>query len=125
VKDLNIFYKNAPALYEKAFSYEGFEWINFSDHQNSVIVFIRKGHDTHNDLIVACNFTQVPRKEYRIGLPRKGTLMEVFNSDKENYYGGGMGNDKPLKIEKKPYDNKPYSVEIVIPPLAAVYFSYK
>ncbi len=125
VKELNTFYKNAPALYEKAFSYEGFEWINFSDHQNSVIVFIRKGHDTPNDLIVACNFTQVPRSKYRIGLPRKGTINEVLNSDKENYYGSGMGNDKPLKIEKIPYDNKPYSVEIVIPPLAAVYFSYK
>jgi len=62
VKDLNLFYKNNPALYEKQFSPEGFTWIDYGDAENSVLAYIRKGHDTKNDLIVICNFTPLTRK---------------------------------------------------------------
>ncbi|WP_291868847.1 1,4-alpha-glucan branching protein GlgB, partial [Maribacter sp.] len=79
VKDLNKFYKEYPALYEKQFSSEGFQWIDYGDHENSVLTYIRKGHDTKNDIIVACNFTPVPRENYRIGVPKSGILKEVLN----------------------------------------------
>jgi 1,4-alpha-glucan branching enzyme len=125
MKDLNGFYKSSPALYEKGFSSEGFEWINFSDHEQSVIAFIRKGHDMENDIVVVCNFNEIPKKKYRIGLPRKGKLTQIFNSDMKKYYGSGLSNAKGIVAEKKPYDNKPYSCEVNLPPLAAVYFSLK
>ena len=124
VKELNTFYKNNPALYEKAFSSEGFEWINFNDSEQSVIAFIRKGHDPENDVIVVCNFTEVPRKKYRIGLPRKGSIKQVFNTDMKKFFGSGISNSKPIEVEKREFDNKPYSAEITLPPLAAVYFKY-
>lgn len=122
VKDLNLFYKNAPALYEKGFSNEGFDWINYSDYENSVIAYIRKGHDTENDLVVVCNFTSVVREKYVIGMHKKGKLKEVFNSDSETYGGSGVKNSKQVTIKKKERDGKPFSVEITLPPLGLVVF---
>ena len=125
VKDLNSLYKNTPALYEKSFGSEGFEWINYSDNESSVITFIRKGHDESNDVIVACNFSFINRDSYRIGLPRKGHLKQIMSSDFKKYFGGGMSNTKEIKIEKKSWDNRDYSAEILIPPLAIVIFEIK
>ncbi len=122
LKDLNKLYKDTPALYEKAFSGEGFEWINFSESENSVISYIRKGHDKVNDIIVVCNFTSVVRKNYRIGLPRKGSLKQILNSDFKKYQGSGISNAKKLSIEKKDWDNRKYSTEITLPPLAMIAF---
>ncbi|RUA12714.1 MAG: 1,4-alpha-glucan branching enzyme, partial [Flavobacteriia bacterium] len=122
VKELNKFYKEHPALYEKAFSPDGFEWINFGDNQNSVISFIRKGHDEENDLVIVCNFTTVPREKYRIGMPKTGTLVQVFNSDFKKYYGSGVRNSKKLSIEEESWDNRAFSVEITLPPLSMIAF---
>jgi 1,4-alpha-glucan branching enzyme len=124
-KDLNTFYKNTPALYEKAFSQEGFEWINYGDYENSVIAFIRKGHDQKNDLIVVCNFTTVVRKDYKIGLPRKGSLAQVLNSDLKKYFGSGISNTGKIKVVKKEMNGKPYCAAITLPPLGIVAFQYE
>ncbi len=122
MKDLNTLYKNTPALYEKSFSNEGFEWINFSESENSVISYIRMGHDEENDIIVVCNFTSIARKNYRIGLPRNGSLKQVLNSDYKKYFGSGVSNSKKISIEKKVWDNREYSTEITLPPMAMVAF---
>ncbi len=74
IKDLNKIYKTYPALYEKQFSPEGFQWIDYGDAENSVLTFIRKGNDEKNDLIIAANFTPVPREKYRIGIPKTGSV---------------------------------------------------
>ncbi|NJB70469.1 1,4-alpha-glucan branching enzyme [Saonia flava] len=121
VKDLNTVYKTFPALYEKQFSPEGFQWIDYGDHENSVLTYIRKGHDKKNDIVVACNFTPVPRENYRMGVPRKGKLKEVFNSDNTKYGGSGIHNTN-VEIESKPWHGYNNSVEISIPPLSVVIF---
>jgi 1,4-alpha-glucan branching enzyme len=125
VKDLNDLYKKTPALYEKAFGSDGFEWINYTDNESSVITFIRKGHDEVNDIIVVCNFSFINHDNYRIGLPRKGFLKQIMNSDFKKYYGGGMSNTKEIKIEEKQWDNRDYSAEILLPPLGIVIFKIK
>ena len=122
ITDLNQLYKKQPALYQKQFSSEGFEWINYSDHQNAVIAFIRKGNDSKDDIIVVCNFTQIVREKYRIGIPRKGKLNEIFNSDSENYGGSGVSNSQKIKIEASPYDGKDFSTELILPPLSVIAF---
>ena len=122
ITDLNKLYKKQPALYQKQFSSEGFEWINYSDHQNAVIAFIRKGNDSKDDSIVVCNFTQIVRDKYRIGIPRKGKLKEIFNSDSENYGGSGVSNSQKIEIEASPYDGKDFSTELILPPLSVVVF---
>ncbi|WP_298504690.1 1,4-alpha-glucan branching protein GlgB [uncultured Maribacter sp.] len=121
VKDLNKFYKEYPALYEKQFSPEGFQWIDYGDHENSILVYIRKGHDVENDIIIACNFTPVPRENYRVGVPKSETLKEVLNSDAKKYGGSGMVNEN-INIEKKDLHGYKYSIEITIPPLGIVIF---
>jgi 1,4-alpha-glucan branching enzyme len=122
ITDLNKLYKKQPALYQKQFSSEGFEWINYSDHQNAVIAFIRKGNDSKDDSIVVCNFTQIVRDKYRVGIPRKGKLKEIFNSDSENYGGSGVSNSQKIEIEASPYDGKDFSTELILPPLSVVVF---
>ena len=122
ISGLNDLYKSQPALHEKQFSPEGFEWINYSDHHNAVMAYIRKGNNPKEDVIVVCNFTPVVRKNYRIGLPQKGKLVEIFNSDAEIYGGSGVANPGKLTIENSPYDGRDYSVALDLAPLAVMVF---
>lgn len=124
VTDLNKFYKSQPALFEKQFTGEGFEWINYSDHQNAVLSYIRKGNNTKDNLVIVGNFTQVIREKYRIGISQKGNLTEVFNTDGISYGGSGVGNSGSLKIEGSPYDGRDYSVELTLPPLSVTVYSF-
>ncbi len=121
IKDLNKIYKSCPALYEKQFSEEGFQWIDYGDSENSVLTYTRMGHDKKNDLIIACNFTPAPRENYRIGVSKPGQLKEIFNSD-EKKYGGAGSNSTTIKTSKKPWHGFDKSIEITIPPLGIVIF---
>ncbi|UAB85822.1 1,4-alpha-glucan branching protein GlgB [Zunongwangia sp. SCSIO 43204] len=122
VKDLNKVYKKYPALYEKQFSPEGFEWISYDDSQNSVLCYLRKGKEEKDDLIIICNFTPTVLNDYRIGVPRPGKLKEILNTDNSKYEGSGVKN-KPLNIENQAFHGKDYSAVITVPPLASVFFS--
>ena len=122
ITDLNALYKNNPAMYEKQFHVDGFEWINYSDAENAVLSYIRKGNNEKENIVVICNFTPVVRTNYRIGLTTKGKLTEIFNSDKVEYGGSGVTNSKAIKIDKTPWNWKDYSAEIVLPPLGVTVF---
>ncbi|MGB5403544.1 MAG: 1,4-alpha-glucan branching protein GlgB [Robiginitalea sp.] len=121
VTDLNALYRTYPALYEKQFSPEGFQWIDYGDAENSVLTYIRKGKLPKDDLIIACNFTPVPRENYRIGIPKSRKLEEVFNSDARAYGGSGMVNG-PAKVSKTPWHGFEHSIEVSLPPLSVVVF---
>jgi 1,4-alpha-glucan branching enzyme len=125
ITDLNQLYKSQPALHQKQFSSEGFEWINYSDHQNAVLTYIRKGNNAKEDLIIVCNFTPVVRENYRIGIHQKRNLVPVFNSDNKDYGGSGSGSLETLKIELSPYDGRDYSVQLVLPPLSVIVYSFE
>lgn len=124
ITDLNALYKTQGALHEKQFSPETFEWINYSDHQNAVMSYIRKGNSPKEDLIVVCNFTQVVRQNYRIGLPKKGKLVEIFNSDDVQYGGSGVKNPNKLNVQALPYDGRDYSAELLLPPLSVTVYKF-
>ncbi len=122
IKELNKLYRQLPALYEKQFSHEGFQWIDYGDHENSVLTYIRKGHDSKNDIYIALNLTPVPRKNYRIGLPKtSGQPKELFNSDAERFGGSGM-ECNISKLSSKPMHGYQKSIELTIPPLGIVIF---
>ncbi len=125
VKHLNKLYKKTPALYEKAFSHEGFEWISYDDHENSVISYIRKGYEEENNVVIVCNLTPAVRKDYKIGLPTKGKLVEIFNSDDKAYGGSGINNKKQTTIKKDAWNGKEFSASITLPPLAITVFEFK
>ena len=71
---------------------------------------------------MVCNFTPVVREKYRIGLPSKGKLTEIFNSDKVDYGGSGIKNKKTIKIEKEPWNGRDFSTELTLPPLGVTVF---
>jgi 1,4-alpha-glucan branching enzyme len=122
VMDLNCLFQSEPALYEIDFSYEGFEWIDFRDTDNSTISFMRKAKDPGNFLVIASNFTPVPRMGYRIGVPENCFYKEILNSDSYIYWGSNMGNAGGVHSEQIPWQGKPYSIKIILPPLSVLIF---
>ncbi len=124
-KELNTLYRSKPALFEKGFSQEGFEWISLDDSENSVISYIRKGNKEEENLIVVCNFTPNVIEKYRIGLPSKMKIKEIFNSDYEKFGGSGIKNARMLTSKAVSWNNKPYSAEIKLSPLGIAIFEIK
>ncbi len=122
IKDLNKLYQEQTALHEKQFNAEGFEWIAYDDSQNSIISYIRKGINPKDELIVVCNFTPIPHENYKMGMPRKGKLVELFNSDNEKYSGSGIGNTKSIPIKPEPSHHRKFSAKLILPPLSVVVF---
>ena len=124
-KALNSIYKSTPSLYEKAFSQEGFEWISYDDHENCVISYIRKGKNTEDNVVVVCNLTPTTRENYKIGLPNKGKLVEIFNSDAKEFGGSGVSNKKAITIKKQPWNGKEFSADLTLPPLGITVLGFK
>tara|TARA_R110002096_G_scaffold279167_5_gene473410 strand:- start:12606 stop:14516 length:1911 start_codon:yes stop_codon:yes gene_type:complete len=124
-KALNTFYKSTPALFEKGFSNEGFEWISYDDHENCVISYIRKGKKPENNVAVVCNLTPTVRENYKIGVPVKGKLKEIFNSDSAAFGGSDVVNKKLIPINKKPWNGKDFSANVTLGPLAVTIFEFK
>ena len=122
VTDLNQLYKNEPALHELDFDQAGFEWIDCNDSQHSTLSMLRKGSSTEDTIVIACNFTPVPRHSYRVGVPGGGLWREILNSDAQEYDGSGQGNFGAVGAETTSFHGRPYSVNITLPPLAIVYF---
>jgi 1,4-alpha-glucan branching enzyme len=119
VKDLNGLYRQSPALHTHDFDWHGFEWIDCHDAHNSVLVYLRRTGDDF--LVVALNFTPVPREGYRVGVPAPGTYREILNSDLGDYAGSGLGNgDRTLATEEINWMNRPHSLSLTLPPLAGI-----
>lgn len=124
IKDLNTFYKQQPSLYEKQFSNDGFEWIDYNDSENSVLSYIRKGSTSSEDLVVVINMTPMPKEHYKVGVPRPGKLKEVFNSDLKKYFGTGKYKNTVKTTKAQPWNYRDYSIEINLPPLGLIAFKY-
>lgn len=125
VKGLNKLYKSEKALFQNQFTTKGFEWISHSDHENSVLSYIRKGNDENDQVIVVCNLTPVPREEYNIGVPKAGTLKEIFNTDSKKFNGTGNYHNKTIKTSKQAWDHRENCVTLKLPPLAMMAFKYE
>jgi 1,4-alpha-glucan branching enzyme len=111
-------YKSETALYKYAFDQRGFEWVDYSDRENSVIVYMRKADQKEDLLIVVCNFTPSPRSHYRVGVPFRGQWKEVFNSDETDFGGSGVLNHGLLMTSPVKFQGKDYSISLTLPPLA-------
>ena len=119
-RDLNKFYKDNPALWQVDYDWQGFQWIDCNDNENSVVSFIRKAKDESDYLIIISNFTPEVREGYRIGVPDKGVYEEVFNSDLEKYGGSGVYNE-PMTTQDVAWHGREQSIEVRVPPLATIY----
>ena len=117
VKDLNQLYKTEAALYHFAFDAKGFEWVDYGDRENSVVIFMRKSDKPEEALVVLCNFTPEPRYLYRVGVDTRGSWKEVFNSDEVKYGGSGLLNQAHMNTSPVKYHGRDYSVTVTLPPL--------
>jgi 1,4-alpha-glucan branching enzyme len=120
MRDLNRLYRTQPALHEVDFEWTGFEWVDFHDWEQSIITFIRRAKNPADWLLVACNFTPVPRNSYLVGVGEEGIYQELFNSDSKYYCGGNLGNGQGLKSRPGEVQGRPHSLSITIPPLGVV-----
>lgn len=122
VKALNHLYREEPALYEKSYQWNGFEWIDGGNANESILIYERKGNDVADNLVVVLNMTPMPRKDYRVGVDAAGNWVEIFNSDAEKFWGSGTHNPKSVAAENEKWHGREQSIKITIPPLAAVVF---
>ena len=122
-KALNKLYLDYPALYKLDYNPDGFEWINCTSKDETIVVFIRKTEKEEDTLVVVCNFTPVVY-EREIGVPYKGTYTEIFNSDDKKFGGSGVGNKRAKKSVKKKVDGRENSLKIKVPPMAMVVFKW-
>ena len=117
---VNRFYLESPELWENDFSWEGFEWIVPDDHENNVIVFIRRDRKG-NELIAAINFSPNHYENYRFGVPSKKEYTEVFNTDRPEYGGSGWNYNGTVKCERIWSHDREASIAVTLPPYGAIY----
>jgi 1,4-alpha-glucan branching enzyme len=122
VKSLNHLYCSETALYELDFDHVGFEWLDFSDADNSIVSFIRKGKDRNNILVFVYNFTPVPRDNYRVGVPFEAFYRELLNSDSEIYGGSNLGNLGGVQSDPVSQHGRQHSIRPILPPLSCLVF---
>ncbi len=120
-RDLNAVYRKLPALHELDCESSGFEWVEAGDAESSVLAFLRLARRREDCALIVCNFTPVVRHGYRVGVPHAGFWREVLNSDALEYGGSGQGNLGGVTAGAATCHGRPYSLELTLPPLAALF----
>jgi 1,4-alpha-glucan branching enzyme len=123
VRDLNHLYRSTPALHRLDCEPEGFHWIDVANAAESIISYLRRGRDPHEIAVIVCNFTPVPRENYRIGVPQPGRYCERINTDAVEYGGSGIGNAGEVHADPEPMHGHPHSIRLNLPPLGALVFT--
>ncbi|MBI3192029.1 MAG: 1,4-alpha-glucan branching enzyme, partial [Pedosphaera parvula] len=118
VADLNALYRSQPALWELDYDHEGFYWMDCTDHENSVLSFVRQRKNGNEPMLVVLNLTPVPRPGYRVGLPRGGFWREVLNGDSKLYGGGNLGNNGGVTADDYQVHGQPFSAPFTLPPMS-------
>jgi 1,4-alpha-glucan branching enzyme len=121
VAHLNRTYVHELALHVRDVDSRGFEWIDANDAEQSVLAFARRAEDEVHPIVIACNFTPVPRHNYRLGVNFPGSYREIVNSDAKEYGGSGQGNLGGIEAAPAPHRGRPHSLNVTLPPLAAVF----
>ena len=125
VKDLNRFYRATPALHERDFTPDGFDWIAHDDADHSVLAFTRQGASLDSVVLVVCNFTPVVQHGYRLGVPQPGIWRERINTDSAYYGGSNVGAPfGEITAEALPWNGHAHSIDPDLPPLATVFFEW-
>jgi 1,4-alpha-glucan branching enzyme len=122
MEQLNRFYRSEPAMHQLDTDASGFEWVDCNDNATSTISLLRKGEQPQDTVLVVCNFTPVPRTNYRVGVPHAGYWRELLNSDAKEYAGSGQGNLGGVNAEEIETHGRPFSLKLTLPPLAALFF---
>ncbi|MFP4213572.1 MAG: 1,4-alpha-glucan branching protein GlgB [Desulfohalobiaceae bacterium] len=122
LRELNLLYRQEPALHQLDFQQQGFEWVDFSDQENSVISYLRQDAGQDELFLMVCNFTPVPRHNYQVGVPAGGFWREILNSDAQEYWGSGQGNFGGLRASPEHCHDRYHSLSLTLPPLGIAIF---
>ena len=122
IKALNAAYKAEPALHELNFQAAGFEFIDHSDHDNSVLAYLRHGNQSQDDLLIVANMTPRPHEGYRFGVPAGGNWELILNSDASEFHGSGFTVAHTVAAQSLPWHGRPCSVAVNIPPLSVTLY---
>ena len=117
--------RSEPALYQLNYVPDGFEWIDYGDHEKSILIMMRKTLNANETLVMVINNTPSSHGAYRIGVPLKGTWRSIMNTDDKIYAGSGYSEILECQAIEEIYHNRPYSIQIEIPPLSVRYFKLK
>ncbi|MSR31139.1 MAG: 1,4-alpha-glucan branching protein GlgB [Gemmataceae bacterium] len=123
IADLNRMYRSEPAMHKRDCDVTGLEWVDCSDSEASVYAFLRWGNEGEKPVLAVFNFTPVARHGYRVGVPFSETWKELLNTDSTWYGGGGIGNQGAKVAGEMSWHNRPFSLELSLPPLAAIFFT--
>ena len=121
VEDLNRLYTDEPILHQLDTESAGFQWVESNDAEQSVLTFLRRGRSGQDSILVACNFTPVPRYNYRVGVPVGGYWRELLNSDAREYGGSGQGNLGGVEATPIRCHGRPASLNLTMPPLGVIF----
>jgi 1,4-alpha-glucan branching enzyme len=124
ISDLNRLYAAQPALHQVDFDWQGFEWIDANDADNSVLTFLRRGKNPEDLIVVIINATPVVREGYRLGVPQPGFYREILNTDAAPYGGSNVGNMGGQEAADHPAQGRLHSLVLTLPPLAAIYLKW-
>jgi 1,4-alpha-glucan branching enzyme len=122
VQDLNRLYRREPALHQVDFEPAGFQWVDCTDWEQSVVSFVRRARNPADFVLFVSNFTPVPRHGYRVGAPVPGYYRELLNTDAGLYGGSNLGNGGGVMTESLPWQGQPHSLVLTLPPLATLIF---
>lgn len=120
VRDLNLTYRHHKAMHELDFDPYGFEWLVVDDKERSVLIFVRRDKEG-NEIIVASNFTPVPRHDYRFGINQPGKWREILNTDSMHYHGSNAGNGGAVHSDEIASHGRQHSLSLTLPPLATIW----
>jgi 1,4-alpha-glucan branching enzyme len=120
IRDLNKLYVSEVALHQLQFDSSGFEWLDFSDHEKSIISYIRKSNNIDDSLVVICNFTPTTWQNYTLGVPTKGKWKIIFNSDEKQYFGSGFKVEDVYETSKSTSHGRVFSINVDLPPLSVI-----
>ena len=121
VRDLNGLYQSEKALHQIDFDWQGYEWLELHDWENSVVAFLRRARDPNDAVVVVCNFTPVVRENHRIGVPCGGFYRELLNTDSDIYGGSNCGNYGGSWGIPEPHAGRPFHLSLRLPPLGVVF----
>jgi 1,4-alpha-glucan branching enzyme len=125
IADLNHLYQTEKSLYELDCEPAGFQWIDCTDIDHSSLSILRKSKTPGEYMIIVLNFTPVPLYNYQIGAPYEGEWIEILNSDAKEYGGDGYGNQGKAFTQAKPFHEQPYTLNLTLPPLSAIFLKRK
>jgi 1,4-alpha-glucan branching enzyme len=120
LSDLNRVYRDHPALWEQDFGWEGFEWIDFHDRNNSIVSFLRWSRERRHCVMFVCNFTPVPRHDYRVGAPFGGRYRQLMDTDAAIYWGSDHVKSREFCADPVRWQGQPFSINMTLPPLSTV-----